>query len=319
MIYKIIGFILLGYLCGNFSISRIITSIKAKKGNVATKEDSTNSGNPGTMNMLRTQGATLGVVTLVVDAIKAAIPALIAFYVFGGVGNMPYSKIALYITGLSAVLGHIFPVFYGFKGGKGIASSVGVFFVANPIFSLCTFGACLIFFLFVKIGSLTSFLFILSSAVFETFWDKNYEVIELIIFVWLIIVVDLWAHRNNIKKLFLKSERIASLQEGVKKDIDKIRAKKQAKVKNLENKKNDDLVQSYNEKKEKINDRYVKKENKLKEKYETKENKIVKKQNKVTNKYDKKAVKVVKKADKKVEKIKKFVSSNSDVNSNKTN
>lgn len=308
MLYKIIGFILLGYLCGNFSISRIITSIKIKKGVLIAKDEANNSGNPGTMNMLRTQGAMMGVLTLIVDAVKAAVPSLIAFYVFGGVNALPYSKIALYVTGFSAVLGHIFPVFYGFKGGKGIASSVGVFFVANPIFSLCVFGASLIFFIFVKIGSLTSFLFILSSAVFETFREQNYQVVELLVFVWLIIIFDLWAHRVNIKKLFLKSERIASLQDGVKKDIEKIKAKKQARVENLENKKNDDLVQAYNEKREKINGKYAKKESKLKQKFESKENKIVKRQNKVTTKYDKKAVKVVEKADKKVEKIKKFVS-----------
>lgn len=309
MLYKIIGFILIGYLCGNFSMSRIITSIKAKKGSLENVTDSSNSGNPGTMNMLRTQGAIAGVLTLIVDALKAAIPSLIAFYVFGGVGNMPYSKVALYVTGLSAILGHVFPVFYRFKGGKGIACSVGVFFVANPLVSLCITFVSLIFFLVVKIGSLTSFLFILSSAVFETFYQDNYLYLELMIVVWVIIVIDLWAHRNNIKKLFLKSERIASLQEGVKKDIEKIRAKKQARYENLENKKNDDLINSYNEKKEKINDRYAKKENKLKEKYESKENRISKRQVKVEKKYDKKASRVVKKADKKVEKIKKFVSS----------
>ena len=308
MYFKILGFILLGYLCGNFNFARIITKIKAKKQvNSGESIDNAGSGNPGTMNMLRTHGAISGVVTLIADALKSAIPALVAFYVFGGLSNMPDSKIALYITGLFAILGHIYPVFYNFKGGKGIACTVGVFFVANPIAALCIFAVCLIFFIFVKIGSLTSFLFIFSFAVFETFWNKNFLVLEFVILIWVIIALDVWAHRQNIKRLFLKSERIASLQEGVKKDIEKIRARKVSKMENLESKKNEDLKNEFNEKKEKIDKKYAKKENKLQQKFESKENKINKRQTKVSTRYENKENKAVKKVDKKVARIEKFI------------
>ncbi len=309
MYYKIIGFILLGYLCGNFSFSRIVTKIKSKNDN--KKEDITQngSGNPGTMNMLRTQGALWGMLTLIFDALKSAIPSIIAFYVFGGLSNMPYSKIAIYITGLSAVVGHIYPVFYGFKGGKGIASSVGVFFVANPIVSLCILACCVIFFLFVKIGSLTSFLFIFSFAVFETFWEKNFLVPEIIILLWLIILLDVFAHRQNIKKLFLKSERITSLQEGVKKDVERLKAKKQNKIENIETKKQEKLIEKYNTKKEMMGKKFEKKGRKLDRKFDKREEKLNKKQAKTSNKYDKKANKLLKKTDKKVAKIQKFIES----------
>jgi glycerol-3-phosphate acyltransferase PlsY len=106
------------YFIGNISFAIIIS--KKKNGDI-TK---VGSGNPGTMNMLRTYGFKLGFLTLVLDTLKGAIPSLIGLLIFG--------KVGLYTAGLSAILGHIFPVVRKFKGGKGIACTLGVFLVADP-------------------------------------------------------------------------------------------------------------------------------------------------------------------------------------------
>lgn len=91
------------------------------------------SGNPGTMNMFREFGWGIAALTFFLDAFKGGIPALISYfvfknYVFAGTGII-VSDVTRYLCGLFVIIGHIFPVFYKFKGGKGIASSLGLFWI----------------------------------------------------------------------------------------------------------------------------------------------------------------------------------------------
>ena len=94
-----------GYFLGNISNAKLISKLK--------KDDITKhgSGNPGTMNMLRTFGFKIGLLTLALDALKGAIPALLGFYLFGGLDAGEIAYVGLYCGGTSAVLGHCFPVF----------------------------------------------------------------------------------------------------------------------------------------------------------------------------------------------------------------
>ena len=157
---SIIGLIIGSYFFGNINFSIIISHFLKRD---VRREG---SGNPGTMNMLRNFGVKLGALTLVLDAIKGAVPAIIGWWLIGGTPDNPMTemmtfgndKIGLFIAGISVVIGHIFPVLYKFKGGKGVASSIGVCFVASPIVTAVAFVIGLVFMFTVKIGSLTSFI-----------------------------------------------------------------------------------------------------------------------------------------------------------------
>ena len=137
----------LSYLLGGVSIARFITG-KEKGGDIKSQ----GSGNPGTMNMLRTHGIVMGLFTLFCDALKGVIPALFGLLYFGQFDTQ-WGYMALYVLGFCAVLGHIYPIYYKFKGGKGIATTFGVFMVADPISTLILFGILFVVLYVIKINS----------------------------------------------------------------------------------------------------------------------------------------------------------------------
>ena len=118
--YVLLG--LVSYFLGNISTARIVA--KCKHDDI-TKHG---SGNPGTLNTWRAFGFWPGICTFLLDMIKGLVPTLVAFLTFGYIDGC-CAEIAMYVAGFSVVLGHIFPVVFKFKGGKGIATSIGVFFV----------------------------------------------------------------------------------------------------------------------------------------------------------------------------------------------
>ena len=236
---------LVSYLLGGVSIARFITS-NEKKGNITNQ----GSGNPGTMNMLRTHGIAMGLFTLFCDALKGVVPSLFGLLYFGDVVDIQMGYIALYTFGLFAVLGHVFPIYYKFKGGKGIATTFGIFMVADPICTLILFVILFVTLYFIKIGSLVSLLFVTSEAVYQIFrktMSGNWIAILIMI---LIIILDIWCHRQNIIRIIENRENPADLQEGLKKDIDKIKLKREKKLEN-HSQKNEKLESKYNQKIEK--------------------------------------------------------------------
>ena len=242
-IIKFCLLILFGYVMGNLSVARIITVLR--------KDDITKqgSGNPGTMNMLRNQGLTSALITLICDALKAAIPALLGKYAL--FANSPrLAMIALFVGGFAAVIGHMYPAFYGFRGGKGIACTVGVCFVANPILALIMIVPAFLFLYFVKIGSLTSMVYIIPFALINSFIsDIKYNYVAMIL-LWAIVVLDVFAHRTNFIRLFANEERLTSFKEGVKKDIERVHEKKQERLEDLKDKEKE-LKEHYDAKLEK--------------------------------------------------------------------
>ena len=217
-----IGVCILSYLLGGVSVARFITK-KENAGGINKQ----GSGNPGTMNMLRTHGIGLGLFTLLCDALKGAIPALFGLLFFGNdaICDEKMGYLALYAFGLCAVLGHIFPIYYKFKGGKGIATTFGVFMVADPITSVILFGIMFLTLYVIKIGSVVSLLFVTIVAIVQLFrncMDANYIAIVLML---LIILLDIYAHRKNLERLVEDKENPADLHEGIKKDIQKMKRK----------------------------------------------------------------------------------------------
>ena len=234
-----IGFCILSYLLGGVSVARMITK-KENKGGINNQ----GSGNPGTMNMLRTHGIGLGLLTLLCDALKGALPALFGCLFFGDICDEQMGYLALYAFGLCAVLGHIFPLYHKFKGGKGIATTFGVFMVADPITSSILFAIMFLTLYVIKIGSVVSLLFVTIVAIVQLFrpcMDSNWVAIVLML---IIILLDIYAHRKNIERLVEDKENPADLHEGIKKDIQKLKKKKENinSEKQLDNVSKDEVV-----------------------------------------------------------------------------
>jgi len=143
-------FVVGSYLLGSVPFGLVLARIATGK-DVRT----VGSGNIGASNVARTAGKALGVLTLVLDAAKASLPMLFALYVFAPDGREVAETWAVAV-GLAAFAGHIFPIWLGFKGGKGVATALGVFLVLAPIPSLLAFVAYGVAYAATRISSLGS-------------------------------------------------------------------------------------------------------------------------------------------------------------------
>jgi len=195
------------YFIGNITWARVISKIK--KGDI-TKSG---SGNPGTLNTWRSYGFWPGVITFFLDFLKGVIPTLIAYLTFGYIGCNP--EIAVYVAGASVVLGHIFPIVFKFKGGKGIATSIGVFLVANWWVSLIAFAVMILGMLFVKYASIFTIGFVVVMSIVEILVCNPLNWVNYI-FISAILFLVVFAHRSNIKKLIHGEENKTELLKMLK-------------------------------------------------------------------------------------------------------
>ena len=197
-----VGVIILSYFIGSVNFAVIISR--------AVNRDvrQSGSGNAGTMNMLRTFGLKFGILTLLLDVAKGAVPALLGWFLLGKeIFAFGPDKIGVFIAGLAVVIGHIFPVLYKMRGGKGVACAIGVSLVANPMIALASFVVALAFFLVVKIGSLASFIATGIPLIYEgvrclTTGNVLCGILALAIF-----AIVLAAHRANLVRIFTGKER----------------------------------------------------------------------------------------------------------------
>ena len=255
-IFDILIFIfacIFSYLLGGVSVARFITK---KSGGINNQ----GSGNPGTMNMLRNHGMGLGLFTLLCDALKGAIPALFGLLYFGDIAGAKVGYLALFLFGFFAVVGHIFPIYYKFKGGKGIATTFGVFMVADPISTSILFVILFVTLYFIKIGSIVSLLFVTIDAIVQLFRDEMEGNWLAIVIMLLMIILDIFAHRSNIVRIIEDKENSADLQEALNKDLERIKNKKEKNV--------DKKPQNKDKKQQLIEDKDHKKSQKNNEKTE---------------------------------------------------
>ena len=182
----IIGII--SYLMGSIPFGLILTKVFLKKD---IRE--IGSGNIGATNALRTGNKLIGYSTLILDVLKAVIPVL-------------YVKInfpdAVYISALCTFVGHVFPVWLKFKGGKGVATYVGILFSLNIIFGLVFGVSWLIIFFISKYSSLSSLIGSLSIPVYILI----FEGLENVFFYVIMFILIFFTHRENIKRLKNKEE-----------------------------------------------------------------------------------------------------------------
>jgi len=175
------------YLMGSIPFGFILTKLLLKKD---IRE--IGSGNTGATNALRTGNRLLGYTTLILDILKAVIPII---YV-----KLNYPDL-IFITSLSIFLGHVFPVWLKFKGGKGVATYVGILFSLNLIYGFIFTGVWFTIFLVSKYSSLSSLVATLSIPIYLYFSEN-----ENIIFFIIMFVLIFYTHRENIKRLKNKEE-----------------------------------------------------------------------------------------------------------------
>ncbi len=179
---------IVSYLMGSIPFGFILTKFFLKKD---IRE--IGSGNIGATNALRTGNKLLGYSTLLLDVLKAVIPILYVKI------NFPE---LIYISALCAFLGHVFPIWLKFKGGKGVATYVGILFSLNIIFGL-VFGICwLIIFFITKYSSLASLVGSLSIPLYVLILDRT----ENVLFFGIMFILIFFTHRENIKRLKNKEE-----------------------------------------------------------------------------------------------------------------
>ena len=175
------------YLLGSIPFGFLLTKIFLKK-----DIRDIGSGNIGATNALRTGNKTLGYATLVLDIGKAVLPVLFVKF------NYPDY---VFIASLSAFLGHVFPVWLKFKGGKGVATYVGILFSINLILGLIFIISWGVTFLVSKYSSLSSLIASLVVVLYLIFFD-NYDSIFFII----MFVLIFYTHRENVKRLKNREE-----------------------------------------------------------------------------------------------------------------
>ncbi len=185
MDYLIIAAI--SYLLGSIPFGLLLTNLFLKKD---IRE--IGSGNIGATNALRAGNKFIGYTTLLLDIFKAVLPVV---YV-----KLNYPDF-VYISSLSVFLGHVFPLWLKFKGGKGVATYVGILFSLNFIYGLVFGITWIIIFLISKYSSLSSLIASFSIPIYLFISGKNQ-----IIFFGIMFVLIFYTHRENIKRLKNKEE-----------------------------------------------------------------------------------------------------------------
>jgi acyl phosphate:glycerol-3-phosphate acyltransferase len=191
IIITISGFALAGYLLG--SISTAIITCKLM-GLPDPRTDG--SKNPGATNVLRLGGKKAAAITLAGDMLKGLLPAMVATLM-----DMPHGVVAA--AGLAAFLGHLFPLFYGFQGGKGVATMLGVLLGIQWMVGAATIGVWLVMAFVFKVSSLSALTAALLAPVI-TYYIVGSKFMAFIVAIMTTLLF--WRHRSNIANLLSGKE-----------------------------------------------------------------------------------------------------------------
>ena len=187
--------VVVAYLIGSLSFAVIISRLMG-----LADPRSYGSGNPGATNVLRSGNRSAAVLTLALDALKGYLPVMVALLLQHRLG---LGALAIALVGLAAFLGHLWPVFFRFQGGKGVATAAGVLLALNPLLGLATLVSWLLIAVFFRYSSLAS----LVAAVFAPFFQVLVWGVEpalaCIVPMSLLLV---WRHAANIRKLLAGTE-----------------------------------------------------------------------------------------------------------------
>ena len=196
LVYVVIAII--AYLLGSISFS-VIISKKIAGFDVREK----GSGNAGTTNVLRTVGKKASILTLICDILKGVIAVLVA-YIVGLIIKEGIDKaLLIQIAGIAVILGHTFTIFFGFKGGKGIATALGVLMITNWNIGIICLVFALVLMILTKIVSLGSVAAGILFPVLIIFMPHTAYLVDgsYIIYSILLAVLVVFNHRANVKRL----------------------------------------------------------------------------------------------------------------------
>jgi len=215
------------YFIGCFNFAVIISKLKKKD---ITK---IGSGNPGTMNMSREFGAWVGIMTFFLDAFKGGIPAVISYFIYRETvfsTGVPVYYVTRVLCGLCVVIGHVFPVTMRFKGGKGVASTIGLMWMClgteNPWLLLVALGVIAtmpVVITLAKYGSLCSLLYVAAFAVWQiilvltSYPATDGFVIWTLMMIFATVALVWAAHHKNLVRIFAGEEHATSFFKKKKK------------------------------------------------------------------------------------------------------
>ena len=198
---------IVAYLIGSINFS-VILSKKMAGFDVREK----GSGNAGTTNMLRSVGKKAAAITLICDILKGVVAILIAMLA-GKILANSNSSLLVQIAGISVILGHTFPIFFKFKGGKGVATSLGVLIMSNWQIGLICLVFALVLIILTKMVSVGSIAAAILYPVLTLFIPQNYIVPgNYIIYSVILAVLIVFNHRENVKRLLSGTENKISFK-----------------------------------------------------------------------------------------------------------
>ncbi len=233
---------IIAYAIGSINFSVIISK---KMAGFDVREKG--SGNAGSTNVLRTVGKKAAIITLICDILKGVISVLIALLVGKIAGESANSAIVVEIAALAVVIGHTFPIFFGFRGGKGVATSLGVILVVNWKIGLI----CLVFALalmaltrMVSLGSISaSVLFaVLTIFIRDSYIGGIDFDFSFIIFGILLAALVIFNHRSNLKRIINGTENKLSFKKKEKESDSEDKIEENKEESNKEEKEDSETV-----------------------------------------------------------------------------
>lgn len=201
MIYAYsLGATLLAYLLGSLSFAVIVS-----KGMGLKDPRSYGSKNPGATNVLRSGSKAAAVTTLLLDGLKGWLPVVLVKW-FGGDYGLGDGTVAA--VGLAAFLGHLYPVFFQFKGGKGVATAAGVLLGVSWLLGLATLLTWVIVAFFSRYSSLASLAAAVFAPLYYLFGDREAWYVDkrILLVMFVISALLIYRHRENISKLLKGTE-----------------------------------------------------------------------------------------------------------------
>lgn len=206
IVLKCLGICLLGYFIGSINTSIIVSKLSG------TDIREHGSGNAGLTNTLRVLGAKAGVLVILGDVLKGIIACYLGKYLLGALYD--FSNAGILLGGLGAILGHNFPIYFGFKGGKGILTTASIIAVIDIKIFFILFGVFLLTVLitrYISVGSITCLIVFPFLVLFlKTGEERQF------IFMWSVIVsiLALIMHRQNLERLREGKESKFSIKKG---------------------------------------------------------------------------------------------------------
>ena len=181
---------------GGYAVGSITTAILVARALGLGDPRQSGSGNPGATNILRIGGKKAALLTLLGDLIKGVVPIVIARLL--GLEDWALAAVAL-----ATFLGHLYPVFFGFRGGKGVATALGILLALLPELGLSVLGLWILVFAVTRVSSMAALLAAIGAVpiVFAVSSETSMRVLIMVL-----VPLILWRHRSNIRRLLDGSE-----------------------------------------------------------------------------------------------------------------